>query len=67
MESDFLLQEGASREEIGKWLKNKPIPWQRRRRLLQVVTATFSCGQQMVKYGYKTEVWLQENSRVPTV
>jgi hypothetical protein len=51
--TDFLLREGSSREEIGKWLKNKSIPWQRRRRLLQVVTGTFPCGQQMVKYGYK--------------
>ncbi len=51
--TDFLLREGLSREEIGKWLKNKSIPWQRRRRLLQVVTGTFPCGQQMVKYGYK--------------
>jgi hypothetical protein len=51
---DFLLREGSSRvEEIGKWLKNKSIPWQRQRRLLQVVTGTFPCGQQMVKYGYK--------------
>jgi hypothetical protein len=33
--TDFLLREGSSREEIGKWLKNKSIPWQRRRRLLQ--------------------------------
>jgi hypothetical protein len=49
--TDFL--EGLSREEIGKWLKNKSIPWQRRRRLLQVVTGTFPCGQQMLKYGYK--------------
>ena len=32
--TDFLLREGSSREEIGKWLKNKSIPWQRRRRLL---------------------------------
>ena len=39
--TDFLLREGSSREEIGKWLKNKSIPWQRRRRLLQVVTGTF--------------------------
>jgi ribonuclease HI len=31
--TDFLLREGSSREEIGKWLKNKSIPWQRRRRL----------------------------------
>jgi hypothetical protein len=46
--TDFLLlREGSSREEIGKWLKNKSIPWQRRRRLLQVVTGTFPCGQQM--------------------
>jgi ribonuclease HI len=51
--TDFLLREGSSREEIGKWLKNTSIPWQRRRRLLQVVTGTFPCGQQMVKYGYK--------------
>jgi hypothetical protein len=47
---------GSSREEIGKWLKNKSIPWQRRRRLLQVVTGTFPCGQQIVKYGYKRTV-----------
>ena len=46
--TDFLLREGSSREEIGKRLKNKSIPWQRRRRLLQVVTGTFPCGQQMV-------------------
>jgi hypothetical protein len=42
-----------SREEIGKWLRNESIPWQRRRRLLQVVTGTFPCGQQLVKHGYK--------------
>jgi hypothetical protein len=51
--TDFLLREGSSREEIGKWLQNKSIPWQRRRKLLQVVTGTFSCGQQMQKYGYR--------------
>jgi len=51
--TDFLLREGSSREEIGKWLKNKSIPWQRRRSLLQVVTGTFPCGQKLVKYGYK--------------
>jgi len=42
-----------NREEIGKWLRNKSTPWQLRRRLLQVVTGTFPCGQQLVKYGYK--------------
>jgi hypothetical protein len=36
--TDFLLREGSSREEIGQWLKNKSIPWQRRRSLLQFVT-----------------------------
>jgi hypothetical protein len=54
--TDFLLRERSSREEIGKCLKNKSIPWQRRRRLLQVVTGTFPCGQQLVKYGYKEKV-----------
>jgi hypothetical protein len=34
-------------------MTNKAIPWRRRRRLLQVVTGTFPCGQQMMKYGYK--------------
>jgi hypothetical protein len=29
------------------------MPWQRRRRLLQEVTATFPCGQQLQKYGYR--------------
>jgi ribonuclease HI len=51
--TDFLLREGSSREEIGKWLKNKSVPWPRRRRLLQVVTGIFPCGQQMQKYGYR--------------
>ena len=52
----FLLREGLSREEIGTWLKNKSIPWHRRRSLLQVVTGTFPCGKQMCKCGYKRTV-----------
>ena len=51
--TDFLLREGSSREEIGKCLKNKSVPWRRQRRLLQVVTGTFPCGQQMQTYGYR--------------
>ena len=51
--TDFLLREGSSREGIGKWMTNKAIPWRRHRRLLQVVTGTFPCGLQMMKYGYK--------------
>ena len=42
-----------SREEIRKWLRNKSIPWQRRRRLLQVVTGTFPCARTTAG-----EVWL---------
>jgi hypothetical protein len=45
--TDFLLREGSSREEIGKWMKNKFIPWRRRRRLLQVVTGTFPCAKSL--------------------
>jgi hypothetical protein len=51
--TDFLLLEGSSQVEIGKWSKTKSIPWQRRARLLQVVTGTFPCGQQMKTYGYR--------------
>jgi hypothetical protein len=51
--TDFLLREGSSRE-IGKWLKNKSIPWQRRKRLLQVVTGT-------PMWTADAEVWIQEN------
>jgi hypothetical protein len=51
--TNFLLREGSSREEIGKWFKNKAVLWRRRRRLLQVVTGTFPCGQQMQKNGYR--------------
>jgi hypothetical protein len=40
--TDFLLREGSNREEIGRWLKNKSIPWQRQRRLLQVRVGTDS-------------------------
>jgi len=46
--TDFLLREGSSREEIGKWMKNKFIPWRRRRRLLQVVTGTFPCAKSLL-------------------
>ena len=53
MEYGLLLREGSSREEIGKWLETKSVPWRRRRKLLQVVTGTFPCGQQMQKHGYR--------------
>ena len=43
--TDFLVRGGESREELGKWLRNRAVPWKRRRRLIQVVTDTFPCGQ----------------------
>jgi hypothetical protein len=47
--ADFLLWEGSSLEEIGKWLTNKSIPRRQRRRLLLVVTGTFPCGDSRCK------------------
>ena len=51
--TDFLVREGVGREELGAWLKNKAIPWKRRRRLIQVVTNTFPCGAWLHKIGYR--------------
>jgi hypothetical protein len=34
-------------------VKKQSVPWRRRRRLLQVVTGTFPCGQQIQKCGYR--------------
>ena len=47
--TDFLVRAGESREELGKWLKNRAVPWKRRRRLIQVVTDTFPCGRHSVE------------------
>ena len=49
--TDFLVRTGESREELGKWLKNRAVPWKRRRRLIQVVTDTFPCGGWLHKIG----------------
>lgn len=49
--TDFLVREGESREELGKWLRNRAVPWKRRRRLIQVVTDTFPCGGWLHKIG----------------
>lgn len=42
--TDFLIRAGVSREEMGKWLNNRSVPYRRRRRLIQVATGTFPCG-----------------------
>ena len=49
--TDFLVRTGESREELGKWLRNRAVPWKRRRRLIQVVTDTFPCGGWLHKIG----------------
>ena len=52
--TDFLVRGGESREELGKWLRNRAVPWKRRRRLIQVVTDTFPCGQWLHKIGRRS-------------
>ena len=49
--ADFLLRPRQSRPELHKWLSNPCIPFQRRRRLIQVVTNSFPCGAFLCKIG----------------
>ena len=42
--TNFLIREGQTREQLGKWLTKKSIPEKRRRRMLQLVTNSFPCG-----------------------
>ena len=49
--TDFLIRDRVGREEMGRWLRNKAVPWKRRRRLIQVVTGTFPCGNWLHKIG----------------
>ena len=48
---DFLLRPRQSRLEQHKWLRNSSIPYQRRRRLIQMVTNSFPCGAFLCKIG----------------
>jgi hypothetical protein len=59
--TDFLLREGSSREEIGKWLKNKSIPWQ--------TTEKVASGSNwhVPVWTAAGEIWLQGKSRVYAV
>ena len=34
----FLLRKGQSREELGKWLTNRAVPWKRRRRTVRLAS-----------------------------
>ena len=58
--TDYLLREESSREERGKWLKNKSVAWRRRRRLRQVVIGT-------VPWTADAKVWVQKNGGVHVV
>ena len=51
---DFLTRRGESREYMGKWLKNKGIPWKTRRRLMQANTNTFPCGAVLHRWRLRT-------------
>ena len=49
--ADFMLREGQSRSELGKWLRDSKIALQKRRRMLQVLTNSFPCGVFLHKIG----------------
>ena len=49
--ADFLLRPKQSRLELHNWLRNPSIPYQRRRRIIQVVTNSFPCGAFLHKIG----------------
>ena len=49
--ADFLIREGESREELGKWLNNTTIPWPRRRHMIQAVAGIFPCNAWLKKIG----------------
>ena len=49
--ADFMLREGQSRSELGKWLRDGGIALQKRRRMLQVISNSFPCGAFLHKIG----------------
>ena len=51
--SDFLSREGEGREVIGERLKDKTVPWQVQRRLMQAVTNSFPCGAHLYRMGLR--------------
>ena len=51
--SDFLSREGEGREVIGERLRDKTVPWQAQRRLMQAVTNSFPCGAHLHRMGLR--------------
>ncbi len=48
--SDFLSREGEGREVVGKRLRDKTVPWQVQRRLMQAMTNSFPCGAHLPEW-----------------
>ena len=51
---DFLTRKGESRKSIHHWLRDRKIPWQRRRRLIQVMANCFPTGSYLALIGQKS-------------
>ena len=49
--ADFLTREGEGRRGMGDCLRDKSIPWETRRRLLQTNSGTFPCETRLHKWG----------------
>ena len=50
---DFLTRKGESRKSIHDWLRDRKIPWQRRRRLIQVMANCFPTGSYLALIGQR--------------
>ena len=51
--SDFLSREGEGREVVGERLRDKTVPWQVQRRLMQAMTNSFPCGAHLHRMGFR--------------
>ncbi len=51
--SDFLSREGEGREVVGERLRDKTVPWQVQRRLMQTITNSFPYGAHLHRMGLR--------------
>ncbi len=51
--SDFLSRKGEVREVVGERLRDKTVPWQVQRRLMQARTNSFPCGAHLHRMGLR--------------
>ena len=47
--AEYLIRPGQNRKGLHKWLKNRRIPYGRRRRLLQIMSYSYPCGSFLKK------------------